>query len=67
MYYLTFERGDGSLEGGFLKDLISKGWGKDALEWRIKGKLHLEKPYKVKVDQETIVIKSVEKRTYSSS
>jgi len=67
MYYLTYEREDGSIGEGFLKDLISKGWGKDALEWRIKGKMPLEKPYRVKVDQETIVIKSVDKRAYSSS
>ena len=67
MYYLTYEREDGSIGEGFLKDLISKGWGKDALEWRIKGKMSLEKPYRVKVDQETIVIKSVDKRAYSSS
>jgi len=67
MYYLTYEREDGSIGEGFLKDLISKGWGKDTLEWRIKGKMPIEKPYRVKVDQETIVIKSVDKRAYSSS
>jgi len=67
MFYLTYENEDGSFEGAFLKDLISRGWGKDAIEWRIKGKLVLEKPYRVRVENRTIIIRKVEKKPYSNS
>lgn len=46
-YYLTILYIDtGIVEKSFLKDLIAAGCGKDALEWRIKGKTELSKPYK---------------------
>ena len=67
IYYITFLREDGTHESAYLKDLIANGWGKDALEWRIKGKLSLDKPYYVKVNNETVIIQKVEKKCYSSS
>lgn len=67
MYFLTYINNDGDIKEGFLKDLIACGWGKDALEWRIKGKIPINKPYKVKPSKEIIVITNVEKRVYSSS
>ncbi len=67
MYFLTYKNNDGDIKEGFLKDLIACGWGKDALEWRIKGKIPINKPYKVKPSKEIIVITNVEKRVYSSS
>ena len=67
MYYLTYLKEDGTLEDAYLKDLIARGWGKDALEWRIKGKTPLDSPYYVKINKETIIIKKVVKRTYVSA
>lgn len=67
MYYLTYIKEDGTYESAFLRDLITRGWGKDAIEWRIKGKIPLDKPYKVRVSNETIMLMKVDKRHYSSS
>lgn len=67
MYYLTYLKTDGTSESGFLKDLIANGWGKDAIEWRIKGKLPLDKPYTLKINNEIIKIIKVEKKPYLSS
>jgi len=67
MYYLTYLKEDGTLQSAFLRDLIISGWGKDALEWRIKGKIPLGKPYYVRVSNEIILLKHVEKRPYLSS
>jgi hypothetical protein len=67
MYYLMYLKEDGTYKSEFLRDLIARGWGKDALEWRIKGKLPLDKPYKVKLSNETVILKQVEKKPYSIS
>jgi hypothetical protein len=67
MYYLTYLKTDGTYESGFLKDLIAAGWGKDAIEWRIKGKIPLDKPYTLKSSNEIIKIIKVEKKSYLSS
>jgi hypothetical protein len=63
-YYLSILFIDtGITKSYFLKDLIKRGWGKDALEWRIKGKMPLNKPYKT-IDG-TISILSVTKSKIS--
>jgi hypothetical protein len=64
MFYLAYLKEDGTLHCAYLKDLIACGWGKDALEWRIKGKTPFESPYFVKVNKETVILKKVEKRPY---
>ena len=64
MFFLTYTKEDGTVESAYLKDLISRGWGKDALEWRIKGKMPFNTPYTVKIDKETIVLTKVEKKPY---
>lgn len=66
MFFLTYTIDNTTtIESNFLKDLISMGCKKDALEWRIKGKTPLSKPYKIKALNKTITIISVEKKPYS--
>lgn len=67
MYFLTYKNNNGDIKQGFLKDLIACGWGKDAIEWRIKGKIPTNKPYRVRHTGDVIVITEVVKKRYSSS
>jgi hypothetical protein len=66
MYFITFILvSTGEARTSFLKDMINEGYGKDALEWRIKGKTDIALPYKVKHLNDYIIIQKVEKKIYS--
>ena len=65
MYFITFILiSTGEIRTSFLKDMIDEGYGKDALEWRIKGKTDITLPYKVKHLNDSIIIQNVEKKHY---